>query len=93
MPFSDVVTGFTVAVFGFDVDVLVVAAGFFVVLGLLLEDEEAVFDAGFVVLDELLLLVVPAFNVLEFPLFDAIVLLPFCFGVRACILASSDAVM
>ena len=107
MPFSDVVTGFTVAVFGFDVDVVLlgfivtvfagfdVEAGLFVVAGfddelVLLDDDEAGFDVllevGFVVLDELL------FDVVV-PLFDAMVLLPFCFGVRAFIFSSSSGVI
>ena len=71
-----------------------VETGFFVVAGfddelVLLDDDELgfVLDVGFVVLDELLL-----FD--EFvPLFDAMGELPCCLGVRACILASSDAVM
>ena len=104
MPFSDVVTGFTVAVFGFDVDVVLlgfivtvfagfdVEAGLFVVAGfddefVLLDDDEVLLVVGFDVLDEFPLLLVLLLVVV--PLFDAMVLLPFCFGVRACILASS----
>lgn len=106
MPFPDDVIGFTVAEFclaeeefaGFvlaiGLAVFAVETGFFVVAGfddelVLLDDDELgfVLDVGFVVLDELLL-----FD--EFvPLFDAMGALPFCLGVRACILASSDAVM
>ena len=113
MPFSDVVTGFTVAVFGFDVDVVLlgfivtvfagfdVEAGLFVVAGFdeelaLLDDDEAGFDVllevGFVVLDEFPLLPVLLFDVVV-PLFDAMVLLPFCFGVRAFIFSSSSGVI
>lgn len=108
MPFSDVVTGFTVAVFGFDVDVVLlgfivtvfagfdVEAGLFVVAGfddelVLFDDDEVLLVVGFDVLDEFPLLLVLLLVVV--PLFDAMVLLPWGFGVRACILASSAAVM
>ena len=104
MPFSDATTGFIVAEPGFVVDVVVlgffvtvfagfdVEAGFFVVAGfddelVLLDDDEVLFVVGFDVLDEFPLLLVLLLVVV--PLFDAMVLLPFCFGVRACILASS----
>ena len=87
MPFSDDDTGFTVTVFGFAVELFAgfaVATGFAVVAGF---DDEVLFVVGFDVLDEL-----PLFD--EFvPLFDAMGALPCCLGVRACILASSDAVM
>ena len=105
MPFSDDDTGFTVTVLGFAVELFAgfaVATGFAVVAGfddelvllveglfdeLVLLDDEVLFVVGFDVLDEL-----PLFD--EFvPLFDAMGALPCCLGVRACILASSDAVM
>ena len=105
MPFSDDDTGFTVTVFGFAVELFAgftVVTGFAVVAGfddelvllveglfdeLVLLDDEVLFVVGFDVLDEL-----PLFE--EFvPLFDAMGALPCCLGVRACILASSDAVM
>lgn len=108
MPFSDVVTGFTVAVFGFDVDVVLlgfivivfagfeVEAGLFVVAGfddelVLFDDDEVLLVVGFVVPDEFPLLLVLLLVVV--PLFDAMVLLPWGFGVRACILASSACVI
>ncbi len=108
MPFSDVVTGFTVAVFGFDVDVVLlgfivtvfagfeVEAGLFVVAGfddelVLFDDDEVLLDVGFVVLDEFPLLLVLLLVVV--PLFDAMVLLPWGFRVRACILTSSACVI
>ena len=108
MPFSDVVTGFTVAVFGFDVDVVFlgfivtvfagfeVEAGLFVVAGfddelVLFDDDEVLLVVGFVVPDEFPLLLVLLLVVV--PLFDAMVLLPWGFGVRACILASSACVI
>ena len=108
MPFSDVVTGFTVAVFGFDVDVVLlgfivivfagfeVEAGLFVVAGfddelVLFDDDEVLLVVGFGVLDEFPLLLVLLLVVV--PLFDAMVLLPWGFGVRACILASSACVI
>ena len=99
MPFTDDVIGFKVAEFclaeeefaGFvlaiGLAVFAVETGFFVVAGF--DDEPVLLDGvvGFAVLEELLL-----FD--EFvPLFDAMGALPFCLGVRACILASSDAVM
>jgi hypothetical protein len=104
MPFSDATTGFIVAEPGFVVDVVVlgffvtvfagfdVEAGFFVVAGfddelVLLDDDEVLLVVGFDVLDEFPLLLVLLLVVV--PLLDAMVLLPFCFGVRACILASS----
>lgn len=97
-------TGFIVAEPGFAVDVVVlgfivaVVAGFDVVAGLfvvagfddelvLLDDDEALLVVGFEVLDEFPLLLVLLLVV--GPLFDAMVLLPLGFGVRACILASS----
>ena len=109
MPFSDVVTGFTVAVFGFDVDVVLlgfivtvfagfeVEAGLFVVAGfddglVLFDDDEVLLVVGFGALDEFPLLLV-LLLVVVVPLFDAMVLLPWGFGVRACILASSACVI
>ena len=99
MPFDDDVVGFVFAEFGLAEEefagfvlaiglaVFAVETGFFVVAGfddelVLLDDDELgfVLDVGFAVLEEL-------------PLFDAMGALPFCLGVRACILASSDAVM
>ena len=92
MPFDDDVIGFVFAEFGLAEEefagfvlaiglaVFAVETGFFVVAGF--DDEPVLLDcvAGFAVLEEL-------------PLFDAMGALPFCLGVRACILASSDAVM
>ena len=105
MPFSDDDTGFTVTVFGFAVVLFAgftVATGFVVVAGF--DGELALLDEG--LLDELVwlddeLLLVVGFDVLDelplfeefVPLFDAMGALPCCLGVRACILASSDAVM
>ena len=108
MPFLDVVIGFTVAVLGFDVDVVLlgfivtvfvgfdVEVGLFVVVGfddelVLFDDDEVLLVVGFVVLDEFPLLLVLLLVVV--PLFDAMVLLPWGFGVRACILASSACVI
>ena len=108
MPFSDATTGFIVAEPGFVVDVVVlgffvtvfagfdVDAGFFVVAGfddelVLFDDDEVLLDVGFVVPDEFPLLLVLLLVVV--PLFDAMVLLPWGFGVRACILASSACVI
>ncbi len=103
--FTLTVFGLAVAVLGFAVVLFAgftVATGFVVVAGfddelvlldeglldeLVLLDDEVLFVVGFDVLDEL-----PLFE--EFvPLFDAMGALPCCLGVRACILASSDAVM
>ena len=92
MPFDDDVIGFVFAEFGLAEEdvagfvlviglaVFAVETGFFVVAGF--DDEPVLLDGvvGFAVLEEL-------------PLFDAMGALPFCLGVRACILASSDAVM
>ncbi len=97
--------GLDVAVLGFAVELFAgfaVATGFAVVAGfdgelallddglfdeLVWFDDELLLVVGFGVLDEL-----PLFE--EFvPLFDAMGALPCCLGVRACILASSDAVM
>ena len=103
--FEETIAGLlgTETVVGFFVDaglLVLVVFGFVVVTGFvdvdgLLGDLEPGFDeeldAGFVVLDELLLLVVLLFD--ELLLFDATGLLPFCLGVRACIFASSAAVM
>ena len=87
--------GFIVTVFvGFDVEV-----GLFVVVGfddefVLLDDDETgfVLDVGFVVFDGFPLLPVLLLDVVV-PLFDAMVLLPFCFGVRAFIFSSSSGVI
>ena len=102
-------TGFIVAEPGFAVDVVVlgfivaVVAGFDVVAGLfvvagfddelvLLDDDEVLLVVGFGALDEFPLLLV-LLLVVVVPLFDASGLLPFCLGVRACILASSACVI
>ena len=108
MSLFDEVTGLTVAVPGLAVDVVflgfivTVFAGFDVEVGLfvvagfddelvLFDDDEVLLDVCFVVLDEFPLLLVLLLVVV--PLFDAMVLLPWGFGVRACILASSACVI
>ena len=97
IPFVELVTGLTVAVLeGFAAEI-----GFAVVDGL--DDELVVFDddaagfvllfaTGFLVLDELLVWL-PLFVVVVFPFEATVPLLPFCLGVRACILASSAEVI